>query len=99
MTDQITYNFESNYQTLDVIKSATSDAISMKESLDQLFSILTQDSVYTGQAAEAVQSLHQQITHKMDNIISDLQHTQSRAVDQNQLVQDLDRSQASNILG
>jgi hypothetical protein len=35
----------------------------------------------------------------MEEIIQDLRATQVRAVDQNQMVQDLDNSQAANILG
>ncbi|OBA78576.1 hypothetical protein A9W99_23155 [Mycobacterium sp. 1164966.3] len=98
MTYGIKYNFEANYSTLDAIRSITADAEQMRTEIDGLFNALT-SGPYTGHAPEEINGLRVRFSQEMDEIIQDLHATQVRAVDQNQLVQDLDNSQAANILG
>lgn len=98
MTYGIKYNFEANFATLDLIKSITSDAEQMQTDINDLFNLLT-SGPYTGHAPEEINALRAQFSHEMDEIIQDMRATHVRAVDQNQLVQDLDNSQASDILG
>ncbi|OBK18455.1 hypothetical protein [Mycobacterium asiaticum] len=98
MSYGIKYNFEANYNTLDVIRSITADAEQMRTEVDGLFNTLT-SGPYTGHAPEEINALRLKFSQEMDEIIQDLHATQVRAVDQNQLVQDLDNSQAANILG
>lgn len=94
----IKYNFEANFHTLDVIRQITADAENMRSEIDGLFNALT-SGPYTGHAPEEIQALRVRFSNEMDQIIQDMHATQVRAVDQNQLVQDLDNHQAANILG
>lgn len=97
MIDGIKYNFEANFSTLDVIRRITSDAEQMRTEIDGLFNALT-SGPYTGHAPEEINGLRVRFSNEMDEIIQDLHATQVHAVDQNQLVQDLDNQQAANIL-
>lgn len=96
--DEIRYEFETNYQVLDVIKNAAHDAEEMRSQVDKLFQVLVEEA-YHGEGADAMQSRRHDISTRMDAIIQDLHATHARAVDQTQMVHDLDRSQAANILG
>jgi hypothetical protein len=96
--DGIKYNFEANFSTLDLIRSITADAENMSGEIDGLFNTLT-SGPYTGHAPEQIQALRVRFSHEMEEIIQDLRATHVKAVDQNQMVQDLDNSQAANILG
>jgi hypothetical protein len=96
MSYGIKYNFEANYESLDLIRSITSDAEQMAHEVDSLFNALT-SGAYTGHAPEQINALRAKFSHEMQEIIQDLHTTQSRAVDQNQMVQDLDNSQASQL--
>ncbi|QLL05998.1 hypothetical protein [Mycobacterium vicinigordonae] len=96
--DEIKYEFDTNREILDVIQRATHDAEEMRTQVDKLFQVLVEEA-YHGQGAEAMQSRRQDISTRMDSIISDLHHTHAQAVAQHDYVQQLDQRQAANILG
>lgn len=79
MAELIHYNYGANYEQLEAIKATLNDAAALREDVNQVFTALA--DVYTGEAAAALHSAHQQVTQQMDGCILECQGTQQAAVD------------------
>ena len=79
MSDTILYNYGANYDHLDGIKANINDAMAFRENVHTVFNAL--NDVYTGDAAGALQTHHQQCSQQMDATICDMQGTHGQAVE------------------
>jgi uncharacterized protein YukE len=79
VSDTIYYNYGANYDQLDGIKANLNDAISLREEVHKVFNALA--DVYQGEAANALQAAHVQVSQQMDQHINDIQGTHAQAVD------------------
>jgi hypothetical protein len=96
MSDTIFYNYGANYGHLDDIQGAINAASEVRDSVHGAFNALT--SVYEGEAASALQTVHQQSSDKMDGHISDMQATHQRAVERQMLTAQQDHQLGQNLL-
>jgi uncharacterized protein YukE len=94
MSDTILYNYGANYDALDGIKANINDATSFREDVHKVFNALT--DVYTGDAANALQAGHQQVSQQMDGAICDLQATHGQAVERQATTASQDHTLAGN---
>jgi hypothetical protein len=92
MSDTIFYNYGANYDGLDGIKSALNDAEALRGDVQTVFNTLA--DVYQGQAANALQVAHQQVSQQLDQLIVDMQATQQQAVDRQVLTASQDHQLA-----
>ena len=92
MSDYIHYNYGQNYAQLDGIKANLNDATAFREDVRAVFNALA--PIYQGQAADALQATHMQISQKIDAIIADLLGTHQRGVDRQGFTEGLDHSLA-----
>lgn len=92
--DTIRYDYGSNYDHLDAIQSNLNDAQALREEVEKVFSVLS--TVYEGQAADALQQKHQQVSALMDNVINDITHTRAGGAQQQEDTRALDAHLAGN---
>jgi uncharacterized protein YukE len=92
MADTIFYNYASNYDQLDGIKSALNDAMALREDVAKVFNALA--GVYEGEAATALQTAHQQISNQLDQLVMDMNATQQQGVDRQGLTASQDHQLA-----
>lgn len=95
MSDTIYYNYGANYGHLDDIQASINAANEVRENVHAAFTALT--SVYEGEAANALQAVHQQSSQKMDGIISDMHGTHQRAVERQMFTAQQDQQLAAGL--
>jgi uncharacterized protein YukE len=93
MTDHILYNFEANNGSLDDINAHMADIHSAKSDIAHVFNLLGQ--VYEGEGADALQHHHGVIQARLEDHMTERQQTHSNASNQQELMQQIDRSNAS----
>jgi hypothetical protein len=77
---EILYQYGANYQALDDIGHALNNVELLRGDVAQVFNALA--GVYTGEAANALQTAHQQLSQQLDQLVLDMQATKNAAVDQ-----------------
>jgi uncharacterized protein YukE len=94
MDNTIRYDYASNYDALDAIQSTLNDAHALRDQVEKVFGVLS--TVYEGQAADALQQRHQQVSSMMDGIIQDIAATRSGGNQQQEDAHALDAHLAGN---
>jgi ATP-dependent Clp protease adapter protein ClpS len=95
MADTILYGYSSNFAALDALKSVCNDAETLREDVQQVFQALT--GVYQGQAADALQQVHMQISGQMDQVILDIQALLQQAVERQYITAQQDQQLAAGL--
>lgn len=91
---EIRYQYGANYQALDEIGQALTNAEQLRGDVAQVFNALT--DVYTGEAATALQTVHQQISQQLDQLILDMTATKNQGVERQATTASQDHQLAGN---
>ena len=92
--DTIRYDYAANFDGLDAIQSTLNDAHAMREEVHKVFEVLL--TVYEGQAADALQQRHIEVSGMMDSIIQDIEATRAGGSQQQDDIRALDSGLAGN---
>jgi uncharacterized protein YukE len=95
MSETIRYDYGNNHDHLDAIQSSLNAAQELREDVDKVFKAL--NGIYEGDAADALQTQHQQLSTKLDDVIAQLHLVQASGVTAQHEAADLDRSLAGNL--
>lgn len=90
MSDTIYYGYGQNLATLDMLKATVNDVETLREDVRQVFTALT--GIYQGQAADALQIAHMQISQQMEQIHLDIQGLVQQAVERQYITQAQDQA-------
>jgi uncharacterized protein YukE len=75
----IYYQYGSNHQALDEIGQALNNVEHLRGDVAQVFGAL--NDVYTGEAANALQAAHRQLSQQLDQLVLDMQGHKNVGVD------------------
>jgi hypothetical protein len=93
MTDPILYNFGANNGSLDDIAGHMAGIDSAKSDIAHVFGLLGQ--VYEGEGAQAMKDHHDVLQGQLEDHMTERRQTHKGASDQQDLMQQIDRSNAS----
>jgi uncharacterized protein YukE len=93
--DTIRYEYASNYDALDEIQRTVNDVQSLREEVRTVFEVLS--TVYEGDAAEALQQRHIEISNVLDQVTQDITATRTGGNQQQEDIRALDHQLASRI--
>ena len=95
MSDTIYYNYGANLATLDTLRAAANDAETLRTDVHAVFNALA--GVYQGQAADALQQAHVQVTQQMEQVITDIHGLLAQAVERQYITQAQDQQLAQGL--
>ncbi len=99
MSDTIYYDYGANLGTLDTLTAAVHDAETLRTDVGTVFTALTggDHPVYQGQAAEALQGAHIQVSQQMDHVIGEIRALLNLAVERQYITQAQDNQLAQGL--